>query len=379
MLPVPDGLYALLAGEGYGPDLFNPRQHECGELVEEYALHSAIQVVGALGIVGALQAPRAVSELIGFAGLAPSFEAPLAWLLRLLAYWDVAAWDHGEEAQRFHLRSSLPADARQRLRARCSELDPDCLPNLNLFDAAAAVYPRVARGEVKAEQALLGRADLWSAYFSNHNSIYALCNRVTARCAASRLPPSAARVLEVGAGLGSATEALLDALSNSRGTDGLERYEVTEPISFFRNKSARLLAVSHPHSPLAFAAFDINKEWSAQRHGPPPHLVVGCNVFHLARDLQGTLRQVASTLEVGGWLVAGECVRPFAHQTVGAEFPLELLADYRDGHGFLTPEQWLAAFEHAGFVDVSITPDLRRVRALHPRFISAAIAGRRAA
>jgi hypothetical protein len=191
----------------------------------------------------------------------------------------------------------------------------------------------------------------------------------------------------VGAGLGSGTEALLDAFLGDGRSGALERYEFTEPIALFRNRSARRLAATYPRVPLAFGELDINEAWGRQRHGAPPHLVVGCNVLHLARDLHATLREVACTLPVGGWLVLGECVRPFPGQPVGAEFPLELLVSYRDvlsdglrpQHGFLTPEQWLTAFERAGFVDVSITPDLRQLRALHPRFVSAAIVGRRGA
>lgn len=388
MAPTPDGLGALLREEGYGSDLFNPRQHECSELVEQYALQSAIHVAVTLGVTDALSRPQSLSELMTIAALAPSFQAPITWILRLLAYWDVISCDGRIETGRMSIHDDVPDDARAGLRARCLELDANCLPNLNLFDAAAAIYPRVARGEVRAEHALLSRVDLWSDYFSNRNPIYALCNRVMARCAAARVPRSGARLLEVGAGLGSGTEALLEALCDRGAKTSIDRYEVTEPIAFFRDRAKRALTASYPGLPLTFSPLDMNADWRTQRSGPPAQVVVGCNVFHLARDLTATLRQAAETLDIGGWLVVGECVRPFPGQPIGAEFPLELLSNYRDVrldphlrpcHGFLAPEHWLRAFEEAGFVDVTITPDVRRARALHPRFNCAAIAGRRMA
>jgi hypothetical protein len=383
----PRGLHKILAEQGYGADLLHPHQDECVELVEDYALHSAVQVAEAIGIAPAVDEPRSVSLVVADAALDPSFEEPLTWLLRFLAYSGVLVREDRGELVTFRRTAPWPPDQRLRLRERLSELDPGCLPNVDLFDAATVIYSRAARGEVKAEQALLARMDLWGAYFSNRNSIYSLCNRVMARAAVRRLPTHAARVLEVGAGLGSGTEAMLEALREGGRDDSLGRYEVTELIPFFRSKASRFLAVSHPEAPLAFAALDINKEWAAQRQGAPPHLVVGCNVLHLARDLVATLRWARATLAVGGWLVAGECIRPFAGQPLGAELPLELLASYRavdrderlrPDHGFLTPEQWLAAFTEADFVEVSMTPDVRRSRAEYPRFVSAAIVGRRA-
>jgi len=53
-------------------------------------------------------------------------------------------------------------------------------------------------------------------------------------------------VLEVGAGLGSATEALLDAL-DERGTLGtLSAYLVTDPVALFRRRTERTLRAVRP-------------------------------------------------------------------------------------------------------------------------------------
>src|SRR5207249_9099345 len=134
--------------------------------------------------------------------------------------------------------------------------DPSYAPAFALLDAAAALYPAVARGEIDGERVLFRRAALWFAYLSNANGYYAINNRVAAAAAATRLTDGAA-VLEVGAGLGSATEALLEHLQ----TLGvrLASYRVTEPVSLFRRRAERTLGASHPGIPLSFSALDLNQ------------------------------------------------------------------------------------------------------------------------
>ena len=45
--------------------------------------------------------------------------------------------------------------------------------------------------------------------------------------------------------------------------------------------------------------------------------------------------------------------------------------------GFLTAEQWLAAFDRAGFGEVTLVPDAIRLRACYPGMLAAAVCGRR--
>jgi hypothetical protein len=46
---------------------------------------------------------------------------------------------------------------------------------------------------------------------------------------------------------------------------------------------------------------------------------------------------------------------------------------YRPNGGFLTPWQWCAALEAAGFADIEVVPDLTRVAVRFPAFCVAAI------
>ena len=362
-------IYDLLAEAGFGFDLFNPRQHRCCELVDRYALEHAMALLPALELDARLRDSQTIDALAEARGFAAPFRRPLAWLCRFLAHAGVLAIDGAG----YRLVRPLPPPALAEVRAAVLDTDASYAPALALLDEAAAIYPRVARGETSGERALFLRARLWAEYFDNANGYYGLTNRVAARAAAARLPP-AGRVLEIGAGLGSATSALLDepAVAGRLGV-----YRVTEPVPFFRRRAERTLATARPDLPLVFGELDVNQPWAAHGVAAGEYDVVwGVNVMHLARDLDGALREARAALASGGWLVLGEGLRPGAEIPVAAELPFQLLESFADvatdpetrpTAGFLTAEAWLAALRRTGFEDVMLVP----------AFLAAAVVGRR--
>jgi SAM-dependent methyltransferase len=371
-------IYSLLAEAGFGQDLFNPRQHRSCELVDRYAHAHAAALLQALGVDTLLREPQAVDALVEARGFAAPFRRPLAWLCRYLAHEGVLAAD----GARYRLQGTPPPAPLAEIRADVLATDPSYAPALTLLDEAAAIYPRVARGETSGERALFLRARLWADYFDNANGYYGLTNRVAARAAAARLPQGG-RVLEIGAGLGSATRALLE---EPTVPGALGAYRVTEPVPFFRRRAERTLAAAHSSVPLVFGELDVNQPWKAQGIAQEHDLVWGVNVMHLARDLDGALREARSSLVPGGFLVLGEGLRPGPEVPVAAELPFQLLESFADVEthpvtrptaGFLTAEAWLAALGRAGFVDVALVPDAIRLRALVPAFLAAAVVGRR--
>lgn len=381
MTSTPDPrVYAILREAGYGADLFNPRQHACCELVDEYVRDLAIVLLDRLDLSALLARPSTVEELRAARGFVSAFDRPLAWLLAWLALGGVLV----REGERYRLASSLPPVDLVRVREQGLALDPSYAPAYALLDEAAAIYPRVATGETTGERALFQKAVLWFGYFSNEHAYYALNNRVVAPAAAARLA-APGTVVEVGAGLGSATEAFLDALPAERRGD-VAAYRFTEPVAFFSRRAQRFLTVRHPDVPFTFAALDIDRPWGDQGIEPASvQLAWGVNVFHLARDLRATLREAWQALVPGGALVVGEGIRPFAGQPVAAEFPFQLLERFvdvelsaaRPSPGFLTAEEWQAALAEAGFAAIEIVPDVVRLRAFYPGFFAAAVCGRR--
>lgn len=374
-------VYALVAAAGLPGTLFNPAQHRACDLVDRYAVHVAAALLGELGLDGPLAAPSDADTLAAACGFVPRFRPALRWLLAFLAHADVLEESDG----RYRLAAPLAPSERAALRDAGLAADPGYAPAYALLDEAAAIYPRAARGEVAAERALFQKVSLWTAYFDNAHGYYAVNNCVAAHGAARRVGDG--RVLEVGAGLGSATDALLDALAAGGTSAALAQYRVTEPVPFFRRRAQRTLADRHAGVPLAFAALDVNAPWAAQGVAPQSaSLVWGVNVLHLARSLPRTLGEARETLVPGGWLVAGEGVRPWPGWPVAAELPFQLLDAYVDVEldpetrpqpGFLTAEQWRTALDRAGFVDVAFVPDVVALRAIAPRLFPAAVCARR--
>jgi len=363
-------LYAPLAAAGLSPDPFDPIQDRACKLVDLYTLHVAIDLLRQLTDPALLARGASADDLLAKGGYKAAFLPALGWLLGRAA------------AAGVDVRTPLPRTDRAAVRAACLAIAPSYAPAFTLMDEAAALYSRVARGEVNGDRALLMKASLWVAYFDNRNGYYALNNRVIAAAAAARAAGAGpARVLEVGAGLGSATEAVLG------GLPAVERYHVTEPIAFFRRRAERTLRAKFPGVALEFSALDVNGRWPEQGVRPAGHtLVVGVNVFHLARDLVATLREAFEALEPGGWLVAGEAIRPHPHACVGAELPFQILQSYhavetdpelRPTPGFLTAEGWTEALQRAGFTEIELVPDAARLRDLWEGAITAAVCGRR--
>jgi SAM-dependent methyltransferase len=382
----------LLAEAGFGEDVFNARQHRSCELVDVYVLRLAIQLARDLGLEAALPEPRSAEELVAARGFAPAFRGPLAWLLEWLAADGLVERELGSPGPRgassevrYRCPGPLPEPGLAAARAEALAIDPSYAPTYAMLDEAAAGYRKVAAGEASGERALFSRVALWAGYFSNANGYYALNNRVAAAVVADRLPPAGGRVLEVGAGLGSATQALLDRLGSA--ARDLAVYRATEPVPFFRRRAERDLASRHPGTPLAFASLDVNSPWGEQGIAPASFDVVwGVNVFHLARRLVDVLREAHAALAPGGWLVAGDGMRPAAGAAVAAEFPFQLLdafvqveldPELRPSPGFLTAGQWRAAFAAAGFSSVAVVPDVAELVAVHAGFYAAAVCGRR--
>lgn len=380
--PAEPGTYEILAEAGFGDALFNPRQHRGCELADRYAVHVAIDLLHELGLAPLLAEPADVDALLAARAFVPAFRPALAWLLA----WLTTAGVLVEERGRRRLAGPPPATDRPGLKAAGLENDPSYAPAYALLDEAAAIYPRVARGEVSAERALFQKVSLWASYFDNAHGYYALNNRVAAHGAAACVGDGAA-VVEVGAGLGSATQALLDALGAHAGR--IASYRFTEPVPFFRRRAERTLASTRPGVRFTFAALDLNVPWAAQGVAAgSATLVWGVNVFHLARDLRPTLEEARAALAPGGWLVLGEGIRPERGRAVGPELPFQLLDAFvdvvldpetRSAPGFLTAEEWRSALQQAGFTDVRFVPDVIRLRALSPRFFAAAVCARRPA
>jgi SAM-dependent methyltransferase len=355
------------------------------DLIEEYVARLAVAAFRSTGLADACAEPATVDEAIARAGLVPAVaRVPAAWLLATLAArgWIDRVSGQGDGV-RFRAAQPLPAPDPDEILAAQAANDERCLPSYRIAAIAAERYPAVLRGELTGEQALFDAEGVlaWSKYFSNANPLYGISNAIGAVAAARALAERGGAVLELGGGLGSGAEALLERTT----TSAVRSYRFTEISPLFLRRAERALGARFRDRGLEFAPLDIDRPFGV---APGAYaLVYGVNVLHVARDLAATLAEIRAALAPGGALVISECVRPFAGRPVYVELAFNLLASFRDpvlvpgwrpNGGFLTPSEWTQALAANGFTDVAVYPDIDAIRETFPQFVVAAVTARRA-
>src|SRR5688500_10146538 len=142
-------LTALLGGLPAG--LFSARVHRSHERADRDVLELALGIAHRLDLAGGLAAPVAARALAAKRGFAASFRPALDWLLAWLA---TAGWlrvTGPPDEPSYALDRPLPPGDPGRMRAALLAADPCNAPTADLLEAAAAAYPRVARGETTGE------------------------------------------------------------------------------------------------------------------------------------------------------------------------------------------------------------------------------------
>jgi SAM-dependent methyltransferase len=356
-------------------------------LYDEFVYRLVLRVVRAAGLEAALREIGTPEEIGARAGLAPARAlVPLGWMLKLLAVRGVVEEAAAGPVDRFRAPAPLPVLDPAPVREEQLRHDPSWRPAYVLAETVAADYPAFLRGEVAGEEILFSprRLRLWVDYFSNDHGLYAVNNRVGAAAVARWLPREGGVILELGAGLGSGTLAVLERLAAVGRLGAIREYRFTEFVPAFLRRGQQAVEARYGGaSRLSFGALDMNRPFGEQGVAPGSVAVVyAVNTLHVAHDLDFTLGEIRQALEPGGRLVASECVRPHPRRPLYAEFVFNLTETfraprlhplYRPCGGFLTPEQWKAAIEAAGFVDIRFLPDLPRIRQDVPEFFVAAI------
>jgi polyketide synthase PksN len=371
---------------------FSERLYQSIELMERYSIELAVDLLGRLNVMEQLGTWRSADELCRVLCFQPRFRLAVQWILsRLVDTGCVEAQVDGKSCAYRLCKTLWQPDAKS-LRTLGLNIDPANAATLDLLDYAAGLYPSVASGREIGDHNLFGpqAIPLWLNYFHNDNLTYAVNNWVGGTVAVDRLSDrQPLKILELGAGTGSATEILLKLLDQRGLLPRVERYLVTEPNPYFRRCNQRKLAAQHPNLHLNWATLDIDLPWSAQGIVPGEFdLVYGVNVMHISRNLLFSLNEARSALATDGWLVIGECLRPYDNQRIYPELMFQILdsfsnvetdSEVRPNPGFLTAEQWRRAFSRVGFGHAEVAPDVGRIREIYQHFFTGGIYGQKSA
>jgi SAM-dependent methyltransferase len=367
--------------------LFDERFIDSWDLFEEYVGRLVCSILRNTGLARAFEQPASVPEAIARAGLdAGVAGVPVQWLAQMIAARGVLTQSPGDDGRiRYRLSAAFAVGDAEEIAQAQERHDASCLPAYAIAALAAEQYPAVLRAEVSGEQALFGPEGIsaWAKYFSNSNPLYGISNQVGAIAVEQCYAEGA--ILELGGGLGSGAQALLERLQQAQRQ--VTRYRFTEISPLFMKRAERVLGRWRTACGLEFAQLDIDRPFAAADVQPEAYaLVYAVNVLHVAHDFRATLREIRRALAPGGALVICECVRAFAGTALPVELVFNLLKSfrepllepaYRPNGGFLTCEQWTAALQENGFADVRVMPDIIALRDDYPSFAVAAIIARR--
>ena len=162
------------------------------------------------------------------------------------------------------------------------------------------------------------------------------------------------RVLEIGAGTGGTTAAVLAELR----ADAVD-YVFTDVSPVFTSRAAERFR-DYPF--VRTAVLDIEQDPAAQGlAGSRFDVVLAANVLHATADLRRTLRHVRQLLAPEGMLVLLEATTPqrFGDLTVGLTDGWWRFADtdLRPDYALLSREGWAALLREEGFTDVGLVPE----------------------
>nr|ALQ32770.1 putative polyketide synthase [Fusarium aywerte] len=157
------------------------------------------------------------------------------------------------------------------------------------------------------------------------------------------------KILEIGAGTGSATGFVLNALTKG-GTKRYSSYTYTDvSTSFFIQGEEKF----SKYEDIDYRLYDMEKTPQEQDIEPESYdLVIASCVVHVTANVVNALKNIRQLLMPGGRILLSEITAEHHDQTFTLGLFPGFYKGYEEGrtrHPFLTPEQWAEAFPKAGF------------------------------
>lgn len=308
-----------------------------------------------------------VEELRAALGVPDRHHREVAALLRILAWRE---WVRVDAADRVEVlpaaldAKALPPDVLRALIRRFPEVEGYAALSRICLEALPEVLTgRRAPTDVMFPDGSMALVE--PIYRGNPEADW--CNeRATAAVVASlsrwldRLPEGAkVSILEVGAGTGGTTGAVLPALAPF--ADRL-RYVYTDVSRAFTDHGRRRFGADHPY--VDYALFDAERPPEVQGFAPGSFdLVLATNVLHATRDMRRTLRHVKALLAANGLLIANEITAATGFTTVtfgllDGWWLFEDVAERLPDAPLLGVPAWRRVLGELGYRDVAVLPGL---------------------
>ena len=252
------------------------------------------------------------------------------------------------------LPDEMPRDSEEFL-TEVTQRFPHAANEVGLFRRCAGALSAVLRGNEDPLALLFGDAKPSAGDLYRLAPVWRAANRMmgeVVRTLVDQLPDGRRlRVLEVGAGIGSATDRILPELPAGRFD-----YMYTDiSAGFFADAEARF---SDADAAIDYRVLDIEKDPVDQ--GFEPHawdLVIAANVLHATRHLDETLAHCRALLAPSGLLVALENQRGRGWMDLifGQLDGWWRFADrYRPDHALAGPDVWCRALADTGFAESEV-------------------------
>ena len=252
------------------------------------------------------------------------------------------------------LPDDMPRDPEAFLSA-VTQRFPHAANEIGLFRRCAGALSAVLRGNEDPLSLLFGDAQPSAGDLYRLAPVWRAANRMlgeVVRTLVDELPDGRRlRVLEVGAGIGSATDRILPELPAGRFD-----YMYTDiSAGFFADAEARF---SDEGAPIDYRVLDIEKDPMDQGFEPHAYdLIFAANVLHATRHLDETLAHCRALLAPSGLLVALENQRGRGWMDLifGQLDGWWRFADrYRANHALAGPDVWCRALADTGFTEAEV-------------------------
>ncbi len=252
------------------------------------------------------------------------------------------------------LPDRMPRDSEAFL-TEVTERFPHATNEIGLFRRCAGALPEVLRGNEKPLALLFGDAKPTAGDLYRLAPVWRAANRMigeVVRTLVDEMPDGRRlRVLEVGAGIGSATESILPELPAGR----FDLMYTDISAGFFADAEARFSAGG---ASIDFRVLDIEKDPMAQGFEPHSYdLIIAANVLHATRFLDETLAHCRALLAPSGLVVALENQRGRGWMDLifGQLDGWWRYSDrYRPNHALAGPDVWRQALADSGFAESEV-------------------------